>query len=88
MASYCRRKQEELISDLRQEKIYLEYKIDSLEKELREVKDGTHHQRIRALDLKQDLREVRVSLVQDDLQLIEILLNINFQYLTSIFCNF
>ena len=53
-----RRKFEEQLSDLKQEKVYLEYKVETLESELKEVKDGTHTQRIRALDLKHDLREV------------------------------
>ena len=57
---YFRRKYEEKVSDMKQEKIYLEYKVDTLEAELKEWKDGTYQQRIRALDLKQDLREVGV----------------------------
>ena len=59
--SSSRRKLEEIISDLRQEKDYLETKVGNLEKELAGSKESVHYQRIRALDLKHELREVGLS---------------------------
>ncbi len=57
--SICyRRAESEVVSDLTQEKMYLQAKVASLEKEISEIRDSTHQQRIRALDLKHELREV------------------------------
>ncbi len=55
---YFRRPESEVVSDLTQEKMYLQAKVASLEKEMSEIRDSTHQQRIRALDLKHELREV------------------------------
>ena len=51
-------RESEEISDLNQQKLYLEAKVTSLEREIQEIRDSTHQQRIRALDLKHELREV------------------------------
>ena len=56
-----RRGESEEISDLKQQKLYLEARVASLEREIQEIRDGTHQQRIRALDLKHELREVRIN---------------------------
>ena len=45
---------------MKQEKMFLEIKVENMERELREFRDSTQQQRIRALDLKHDLREVSV----------------------------
>ena len=61
---FCgRRRESEEISDLKQQKLYLEARVSSLEREIQEIRDGTHQQRIRALDLKHELREVRLGCV-------------------------
>ena len=43
---------------MKQEKAYLELRIEQLGKEVEQYKESTHEQRIRALDLKYELREV------------------------------
>ncbi len=48
----------EELHGLKQEKVLLEAKLDSMRKELESFKNSTHEQRIRALDLKHELREV------------------------------
>ena len=55
---FSRFKYEETISDMKQEKAYLELRIEQLGKEVEQYKESTHEQRIRALDLKYELREV------------------------------
>ena len=49
---------EKELSDMEQQKLYLELKVENLQKEVETFKDSTHQQRIRALDLKHELREV------------------------------
>ena len=44
--------------NLQQEKERLEKLVEQLEKEIEMIKDSTHEQRIRVLDLKHELREV------------------------------
>jgi len=56
-----RRHLEKELSDTKQEKLFLELKIESLQKEVETFKDSTHQQRLRALDLKYELREVRYN---------------------------
>lgn len=43
---------------MKQDAIYLQYKLDSVEDELKVVKVNKDEQRIRALDLKHELSEV------------------------------
>ena len=56
-----RRKLREVISDLRQEKLYLELRVEQLTLELAAGQDSTQQQRLRALDLRYELREVSHS---------------------------
>ena len=49
---------EKELMTLKQDKTYLQYKVDSLEDELKKVKVNKDEQRIRALDLKHELSEV------------------------------
>ena len=51
---------EKEVLNLKQERIYLQYKVDSLEDELTKVKVNKDEQRIRALDLKHELSEVSI----------------------------
>ena len=45
------------------ENVRLKELVASLEKEIERIKDSTHEQRIRALDLKHELREVHFGFV-------------------------
>ena len=51
------------VKTLQQDKVYLEFKVDTLKDELTNVKVNKYEQRIRALDLKFELGEVRVAVV-------------------------
>ena len=47
-------------SDLQQQRAYLEMRVSNLEEQLTEYKESTHQQRLRALDLKIEMRDVRI----------------------------
>ena len=58
-----RRELQQKVKTIEQDKVYLEYKVDTLKDELTNVKVNKDEQRIRALDLKFELGEVRVAFV-------------------------
>lgn len=61
MLAVCREKKNGSM-DVEQLKDLLEARVKDLEEELEQSREATHGQRIRALDLKYELREVGSSL--------------------------
>ena len=87
--SLDRRHLEKELSDVKQEKLFLELKLESLQKEVETFKDSTHQQRLRALDLKYELREAGYFLdtMHMKYQNLHYIYQITSTNLVNIFCN-